>query len=120
MESIERATANAPQLQELRLHVQWIPDGKTADSYSDCGRNNWPLPFPRPQSGPGNFTEHQARSLMLRPESQLRAVGMGDNVYTGRWVLRDEGQHLGTHVDRFGGGSGQVFEVTRDTTMSVI
>ncbi|EIW80558.1 hypothetical protein CONPUDRAFT_105602 [Coniophora puteana RWD-64-598 SS2] len=119
VESIERATVNAPRLQELRLHVQWMPDGNKADSHTDY-HNNWPVPLPRPHFGLGHFTENQARNFMLRPDSQLRAVGMGDNVYTGRWVLRDEGQHLGTHVDRFGGGSGQVFEVTRNLSMSVL
>lgn len=36
------------------------------------------------------FTIEEAMKLMLRyEESQLRVIGIGPNVYSGRWVLGD-------------------------------
>ncbi|EGO26319.1 hypothetical protein SERLADRAFT_414402 [Serpula lacrymans var. lacrymans S7.9] len=68
--------------------------------------------FPVHRQSPASTSSHDTdshtladvRALMLRPDSSLRTVGMGEEIYTGRWVLKtDAGQ-----------GSEIVFEVERD------
>ena len=99
-ESIARAVSRGNSLRTLSLHVMWIEDcvaGPLAsDSHvnlsedSDDSEESRPyLDYSRPASEERdvNFTREEARSMMLRPGSKLRAVRLGDSAYTVKMTL---------------------------------
>ncbi|CCM00840.1 uncharacterized protein FIBRA_02882 [Fibroporia radiculosa] len=80
---LEEAIANGHKLRQLRLCTSWVP--------SRYGSEQVHIPFD------AKF----AKRIMLRENSLLRLIGIGQVVYTGRWV-------------EAGLPEGPVFEVFRD------
>ena len=96
-ESISKAISSGNSLRTLSLHVIWIANsvaGPLASDFhvnfsedSDESENSLPyldyshLFSERRSVG---FTKEEARSMMLRPHSKLRAVRLGESAYTVR------------------------------------
>lgn len=84
-ESIAKAISSGNALRMLSLHVIWIEDGVVGSLASD---HHVDLSTDSDESedsllrGYGVFTKDEARSMMLRPGSKLRAVRLGESAYT--------------------------------------
>ncbi|KAF8141156.1 hypothetical protein EV363DRAFT_1391638 [Boletus edulis] len=126
MESIARAIGNGNSLRTLSLHVMWIENDVArpqlaSDIYDNLSEDldeparSPPYPdYSRPASETRNvnFTVEEARLMMLRTGSKLRAVRLGDFAYTGQWVL------AGTESAQ--SDKQLMFEVVRDGTQSAL
>ncbi|KAH0829117.1 hypothetical protein J3R83DRAFT_2593 [Lanmaoa asiatica] len=95
VESIAKAISSGNSLRTLSLHVVWIEDGLAAPLASDFsvdlsgnseGSKHSSLYVDSPHLGSErrnvSFAKGEARSMMLRPGSKLRAVRLGDLAYT--------------------------------------
>ncbi|KAJ3476157.1 hypothetical protein NLI96_g11360 [Meripilus lineatus] len=90
-EFIGEAIAKARNLRKIKLNVNW-------------SRNPWCM------ESPTYFTEKEAREWMLRDNSRLRDIAIGQVLYTGQWALKR----------REDGTSGLEFEVIRDVAITII
>ncbi|KAI9568831.1 hypothetical protein HD554DRAFT_2204841 [Boletus coccyginus] len=130
VESISKAISNGNTLRTLNLHVIWIEDGVARPLASDSSTNfsehadesarrSLYVDYSHPASDRRNvdFTKEEARSMMLRPGSKLRAVKLGDSAYIGQWVLAgtESAQSNNDVVD-----GDMIFEVIRDITWSAL
>ncbi|KAN0081359.1 hypothetical protein V8E55_008983 [Tylopilus felleus] len=123
VESIAKATSSGNSLRILSLQVMWIEDGVAGPLATNFGvdfseNSDKSANSPRHEDYSHSASEErkvyfeieEARSMMLRPGSKLRAVRLGDFAYTGQWVLA--GDESTQSTDQL------IFEVGRDISRS--
>ncbi|KAF9228477.1 hypothetical protein BS17DRAFT_793184 [Gyrodon lividus] len=126
--SIAKVINGGKALRMLNLHVLWIEDGVverfTSDfdadlsGYPESSMKYLDYSHLTSESRKVHFSEEEAREMMLRPGSRLRAVRLGDSSYAGRWVLAaSKSDHLDESRNSAVDGD-LMFEVVEDTAHS--
>ncbi|KAL4079121.1 hypothetical protein J3A83DRAFT_4356105 [Scleroderma citrinum] len=109
METIAKATEPAKNLRALQLYVLWTQAGiihTTPRVFYSQNTMYGDYSYPNKTVA---FSVEEARTLMLRDGSKLRAITLGDVSYSGRWVRATPERDPGSRCE-----DDLVFEVVKD------